>query len=273
MALAFDEIGKWSEIKLEILQKYGSAYTRAFGKISPLKKFYVDAFSGAGFHLSKVTRQKIEGSPSRALQIKPPFDHFYFIDMDQDKTDYLSEICGDRRNVTIHTGDASRLLMEEVFPRIHWNLYTRALCLLDPYGLHLEWRVIDYAGKCNAIDMVLNFPVMDMNRNAIWHNPKDVDPKDIERMNIFWGDESWREAAYAPSRQGDLFSEPNNEKQGNDVIVKAFCERLEKVAGFNFVADPLPMKNSKNAVVYYLVFASSNLTGKEIITDIFSKYR
>jgi hypothetical protein len=38
----FDEIGVWSELKLEIVEKYGSAYTKAFKKTSSLKKYYID---------------------------------------------------------------------------------------------------------------------------------------------------------------------------------------------------------------------------------------
>jgi hypothetical protein len=51
----FDEIGYWSELKLEIVEKYGSAYTTAFANEKRLKKYYIDAFSGAGVHLSKRT--------------------------------------------------------------------------------------------------------------------------------------------------------------------------------------------------------------------------
>ena len=51
-SLKFDEIGDWSELKLEIVEEYGRAYTTAF-KNSPLKKYYIDAFSGAGVHVSK----------------------------------------------------------------------------------------------------------------------------------------------------------------------------------------------------------------------------
>lgn len=40
----FDEIGNWSEIKLEIVEKYGSAYTTAF-KNTRLKKYYIDAMA------------------------------------------------------------------------------------------------------------------------------------------------------------------------------------------------------------------------------------
>jgi hypothetical protein len=60
--------------------------------------------------------------------------------------------------------------------------------LFDPYGLRLEWRAMEMAGRSRAIDMFLNFPVMDMNRNAIWRNPGAVAQEGIDRMNSFLGD-------------------------------------------------------------------------------------
>src|SRR6266850_1276777 len=184
----FDEIGIWSELKLEIVEKYGSAYTTAFNNTSGLKKYYVDAFSGAGVHISKRDRSQIEGSPARALKISPPFDGYYFIDLDQAKTDYLRKTVGDKPSVHIHTGDTNNYLTTELLPTIQYKDYKRALCLLDPYGLHLDWEVIRQAGQSKAIDMFLNFPVMDMNRNAIWKDAANAPAEGIERMNKFWGD-------------------------------------------------------------------------------------
>lgn len=51
----FDEIGYWSELKLEIVEKYGAAYTQTFANFPRLKKYYIDGFSGAGVHISKTT--------------------------------------------------------------------------------------------------------------------------------------------------------------------------------------------------------------------------
>jgi len=48
----FDEIGIWSELKLEIIEQYGAAYTTAFTGNPKLKKYYIDAFSGAGQHVA-----------------------------------------------------------------------------------------------------------------------------------------------------------------------------------------------------------------------------
>lgn len=121
----------------------------------------------------------------------------------------------------------------------------------------------------------MNFGVIDSDQHLA---PKRLEPanapKDgIDRMNRFWGDESWRQAAYVESNQTNLFFEPELVKQSNDAIVSAFQKRLKTVAGFAFVPDPLPMRNSNNAVVYYLFFASQKPVAKKIIEGIFTKYR
>jgi three-Cys-motif partner protein len=102
--------------------------------------------------------------------VTPPFDGFYFIDLNADKTDYLRTVCGNRSDVDIHTGDSNAYLTSTVLPSILFGKFTRALCLLDPYALDLDWQVILQAGQSRAVDLLLNFPVMDMNRNAIWHD-------------------------------------------------------------------------------------------------------
>jgi three-Cys-motif partner protein len=187
---------------------------------------------------------------------------------------YLDRIIGGIRHIWVpsHTGDSNEYLTKQLLPTIHYKNFNRALCLLDPYGLHLDWEVIFEAGKSRAVDMFLNFPVMDMNRNAIWRNPEKVPPAGVERMTRFWGDDSWEQAAYAVSRQGNLFG-PERVKQSNEEIVSAFKKRLKKVAGFAFVPEPLEMRNSTKAVIYYLFFASQKPVAEKIISDIFSKYR
>ncbi len=51
-SVQFDEIGLWSELKLEIVEKYGAAYTTALSNARKLKKWYIDGYSGAGVHVS-----------------------------------------------------------------------------------------------------------------------------------------------------------------------------------------------------------------------------
>jgi len=56
-------------------------------------------------------------------------------------------------------------------------------------------------------------------------------------------------------------------------IVNGFTNRLKTVAGFEFVVEPVPMRNSNNAVVYYLMFASNNSTGHKIAKQVMKGYR
>ena len=263
----FDEIGYWSEVKLEIVRDYASAYSRILNS-KKLLHVYIDAFSGAGKHISKSTGDFVPGSPTNALGVRPPFREYHFIDLDAAKADYLRKSIGDRKDVFIYSGDCNRVLIDKIFPTLSFESYRRALCLLDPYGLNLKWRVLFEAGQLGTIDMFLNFPVMGMNRNVLWRNPDRVARERCARFNDFWGDNSWEQEAY--STTGNLFGVP--EKEPNETIVAAFQKRLIRVAGFKRVPDPMPMRNSKGATVYYLFFASQVGVAEHIVTDIFKKY-
>jgi three-Cys-motif partner protein len=119
------------------------------------------------------------------------------------------------------------------------------------------------------MELFLNFPVYDMNRNVLWADRNRVDSSQVARMDAFWGDDSWQEAAYTKTK--GLF-DTIEEKATNEVVAQAYRTRLTEVAGFNFVPKPIPMRNTKGAVVYYLFFASPNRTGAKIVHDIFKKY-
>jgi three-Cys-motif partner protein len=266
---AFDSIGYWSELKLEILRKYAVAYSRILAAQRGLAHVYVDAFAGAGMHLSRTTGAMVAGSPLNALHVEPPFREYHLIDLDGQKAAALRALVADRPDVHVYEGDCNEILLRDVFPHLQYERYRRALVLLDPYGLHLDWRVIRTAGELGTIDLFLNFPVADMNRNVLWRNPEHVDADDVTRMARFWGDGSWRDVAY--TTDGNLFGWP--EKTDNETIAEAFRQRLGTVAGFQHVPDPLPMRNARHAIVYYLFFASQKGTAHRIVRDIFQAYR
>jgi hypothetical protein len=45
------------------------------------------------------------------------------------------------------------------------------------------------------------------------------------------------------------------------------------VAGFKHVPKPLPMRNSRGVIIYYLFFASQKPVAMHIVQDIFNRYR
>ena len=102
--LKLDVIGYWSEIKLDIIRKYATAYSKVIANQTKprLGHIYIDAFAGAGVHLSKVSGDAILGSPQIAVNIDPPFLEYHFIDLDPSKTDNLRLLMAGKPNVHIY---------------------------------------------------------------------------------------------------------------------------------------------------------------------------
>ena len=121
-----------------------------------------------------------------------------------------------------------------------------------------------------SIEVFINFMIMDANRNILRSDASTVTPEQAQRMSAFWGDDSWRDVAYRsqPGLFGDM-----TEKAPNKVVVAAYRRRLQEVAGFAHVPEPLCMPNTKGVAIYYLFFASPNATGAKIARHIFDKYR
>jgi hypothetical protein len=46
----------------------------------------------------------------------------------------------------VYEGDCNRVLLEDVFPKVRYEDYRRALCILDPYKLNPDWTVVAKAG-------------------------------------------------------------------------------------------------------------------------------
>jgi three-Cys-motif partner protein len=267
----FDEIGYWSEVKLEILRKYAAAYSKILSAQSRLHHIYIDAFSGAGKHISRATGEFVAGSPLNALSVEPPFREYHFIDLDHEKVERLRAVVGTRPDVTFYEADCNEVLPEAILPTLEWRTFRRALCLLDPYALDLDWRVIAKAGQLRTVDMFLNFPVTDMNRNVLWRAPERASLDQIRRMTRLWGDDTWRNVAYE-ERQTLFGANLEKRHDANAVLAEAFRQRLRRVAGFGYVPAPMPMRNSHRAVVYYLFFASPKAVAAGIVEDIFKKY-
>ncbi len=204
--------------------KYGVAYSKILNKRPRLHHSYIDAFAGAGAHVSRTTRKFVLGSPLNALAVEPPFEEYHFIDIDGTKVGALRRAVGERTDVRIYEGDCNELLLNTIFPRVRWKDFHRALCLLDPYGLHLDWRVIETAGKMQSLEIFLNFPVLDMQRNILLLDPSKAKVEQVERMNRFWGDESWREIVYRSD-----FSFKYKVRASNSALASAFQDRLRRL--------------------------------------------
>lgn len=264
-------IRSWSEDKIMLLQKYAKPFSQIVQK--KLKAVYIDAFAGIGEFVSERNGQTVPGSPRAILEVEPPFNEYYFIEKDPRKLEQLRELKKPNATIICKSGDCNDILRNEVFPNVRKEDYKRGLCFLDPYGIHLDWKIIEQAGKMKSIEIFLNFSIMHINRNILRHDPSTIKEQEIARMDKFWGNGDWAQLINKKESvvQMSLFGH-NSELVIYDDIVDAYSERLRKVAQFKFVSKPVPMCNSKGNVIYFLIHATHNKVGAKIVKDIFDNY-
>jgi hypothetical protein len=61
------------------------------------------------------------------------------------------------------------------------------------------------AGGSQAVEVFINFPVMQMNRNCKHDGHIEDFSGELHAMDRFWGDRSWHSAMFRPSAQANLF--------------------------------------------------------------------
>jgi three-Cys-motif partner protein len=266
-----DELGEWSHVKHEIIEKYAHAYMTVMAKQRFKQVLYVDGFAGAGVAMDRDTGARTLGSAMLAVRTQPPFDELHFVEADHAKATALRQNTRGDLRVRVHEGDANLVLMNTILPRCRYEDYARALCLLDPYGLSVDWSLLCQIGQMRSVEIFFNFMVVGANRNVLWRRPGLVPPERLVLMDRVWGDRSWQDALY--EQREDLFGLTNPRKLPNEQVAEAYRKRLRDVAGFAYVPQPVPMKNTRGATVYYLFFASPNRVGGSIVEDIFNQYR
>ena len=234
-----DKLGEWSERKIAIVSKYAAAYANILAG-QRLKHFYIDGFAGGPIALRKETGEQIATTARRILEIEPAFAGYYLVDADAGKVAAMAAACAGRPQAQVLHGDAN-MVLPGIFELIRYDDFKRALCFLDPYKILLDWQVLCVAGRMKTIEAFIHFPTGDIQRNVLRNKPAELVPAEVARMNALWGDESWRGVAYA--NQPTLFG-PELKKQPIDDLLRAFADRLTKVAGFKYVSKALPMRNS-----------------------------
>jgi len=269
-----DKIGKWSEDKLKLLKKYLGAYTKILkGKRWCKGYYYIDAFAGTGKPQARDEERFIDGSPLCALTIKNPFTKYYFIEKTKWRVKKLEKIKKGFQNldIEIEEGDCNKILTQKIIPSLPYNSYKRALLFLDPFGMSINWGVIEQASKTKTIEIILNMPIMAINRACLLNNPGKLTQKHIKRMNDFWGNTDWQNKIYQDVATLFGTAKVKNRNLDTQGLINYFVQRLKSV--FTEVSLPLVMRNSKNAPLYCLIYAGHQKVAKGIIESIFSRFK
>jgi three-Cys-motif partner protein len=276
--------GAWTEEKLERVRKYLVAYSTIMNK-QKFKYAYIDAFAGTGYRtreqhsqsLANIfpevfetdSRQFLDGSARIALQVRPIFDKYIFIERDPTRVVELEKLKEEfpdvRDRIRLEQQDANQYL-QDLCSR-NWGR-RRAVLFLDPFGMQVTWNTIVAIAKTKAIDLWILFPISAVNRlltrsgriNAGWERT----------LNALFGASDWYDAFYETIKLTDIFGSDYSQTiklADFDLIGSYFVNRLKTV--FAGVAEkPLPLLNSRNSPLFLLCFAASNPQGAKTAIKI-----
>lgn len=271
--MKIDKIGKWSEDKLNLLKKYLEAYTKIMKNRGWCKGYYyIDAFAGTGKPQAKDEERFIDGSPRCALTIKRPFKGYFFIEETGWRIKKLMVLQKEfpNLNIEIQKGDCNEILRKKIFPLFPYSSFKRALLFLDPFGMSVDWSTIEQAAKLKTVEIILNMPIMAMNRACLLNNPDKLTKIHINRMNKFWGNDEWQSIVYRDAQS--LFGPVKLKNfEVSRKLSHQFVQRLKSI--FSYVSQPLLMRNSKNVPLYCLIYAGHQKIAKEIIESIFNYFK
>lgn len=272
--------GAHTEVKLKIIKDYLSIYTNAL-KNQPFNLIYIDAFAGTGERVETLPaapvfgkeelKTKYRGSVQIALELQNAFDTYYFIEKDKKHFKKLEEIIEPyktSRSIHCYNGDAN-----EVIPRIckdiSWK-HNRAVLFLDPYGMAVEWSILDIIRTTGAIDVWYLFPTFGAYRN-ISNTLEDTEIYKQDKLTALFGTDDWKEYVFRAKNnfrspeQDDLLvfcgHEHDDEVKAEKVVDLSGLEeytkmRFEKL--FPYVTNPVRLFSEKGVHSFSLFMLLSN---------------
>ncbi len=208
------------------------------------------------------TDQIIVGSAVRALGVEPPFHRYLFNDVKRSNVDALKKAVEDKfthlkERVEITQMDANRML-QEMCLSYNWR-NTRAVVFIDPFGLQIDYKVLQMLGQTKAVDLWYLVPVFAMYRQV--SGKGQINPDGGPRVDAALGTAAWRDVAVVHEEGPiDLFNQPHlRSKRAVDVawFEKIAKSRIGEAFGGRVLDETLPL--GRNGIQEFsLMFAWAN---------------
>lgn len=275
--------GVWTEIKLRALTEYLDFYQKALKNMG-FEAWYIDAFAGTGdrhaelqqggiFENSPIEHVEriLDGSARKALQIDPPFTHYWFTERHRGRAETLRALKSEfPHDITVKPGEANselRALLESPPWTNHRDAWKqRGVVFLDPYGMSVDWSTLKLLADTKRVDVWYLFP-----RKAVVQQLANdiggIDDGKRKRLDQIFGSDDWEREFYRPQpAQGRLFEPTPAETKSRIASPEEICAYARKRLGtlFCYVSEPLPLI-AKGRDLFELYCLSNNASAVSLI--------
>lgn len=289
--------GAWTEEKLNAFEKYVNAYLTIMNRYRSKynwKLIYFDGFAGSGsrqetaqeknnqlmldlMNVNHVTAEELtpyKGAAERVLNIKQTgFDYYYFIDKDAESSKKLEEklasIRGNRILEFRHS-DANKQV-SELANAMHNNIKLKALVLLDPFGMQVDWSSIEKL-KNTGTDLWILIPTGVIVNRLLDRKCKLTH---IEKLTSFFGkdEEYLRNYFYNTRQESTLFGDIKVVEKVKEPICKIaelYIQQMKTI--FTYATEkPLVLYNTRHLPIFHFACASNYAAAVKIAHEIINK--
>ncbi|MFN7118673.1 MAG: three-Cys-motif partner protein TcmP [Saprospiraceae bacterium] len=202
----------WTLDKIEIFEKYLKAYLAIMSK-KRFELIYFDGFAGSGSIDTNIGYDSlIEGIATRTLGIDNPisFDIYYLVEKDEKKAERLKTNIQQKfpnKKVHIVATDCNEKLISLADYLGKRKDHRRALAILDPYGMALNWSSL-IPFKNLGCDMWILVPT-GIAVNRLLPQSGEIDESWMLKLTRFLGlsDEEILKEFYSKQKTYTLFGE------------------------------------------------------------------
>ena len=250
-------VGQWSQDKVYYISRYAEIFSTGMKNLFP-RRSYIDFFAGPGRCVLTEDGNEFDGTPLCALKSKEGFSTYHFVEADPTLFQALRTraATSERISTVKWYGSDANVAVDKVMRDLGTDALT--LAVIDPTGLHFRFDSLEALTRNRRVDFIYLFPDgMDVRRNLELYLSKDH-----SEIDDVLGTRRWRSASKDEVSKSALSDAPC--PGATKIVVKIFKEELAKL-GYPYVTsgDDIRFKNSKQANLYLLVFASKNSKGHD----------
>ena len=278
--------GQWSITKLDSVEKYLESYLMVMKNVAVRfgwHLLYIDAFSGSGAqhikkeHVGEIDLEGneitdfVQGSTMRALTVTEKleakgtngFEHFDFIDMDQNALDTLRARVEEEHPALLnrcqfHNGDSNKLLPALVH-QYTWSKI-RGVVFIDPYRANFNRTLLEEVASTGSLDVWFLFPLSAIGRMMARRSER-ISEEWEKKLDDFFGSHDWYSRLYKEKTQTSLFDTIDTyaiREEGYDELLLYTKEWLEGIFGSGNVLEPLRLNGANNSPLFALIAATSS---------------
>lgn len=240
--------GIWAKEKLYYLEHYLDIFSVGMHKRWNGKLYYVDLFAGPGRCLISETKEEFDGSPLIALKFN--FAKYFFFESDPACFKALEARIKNRapeklKNIELIPDDCNKEISKVSAPQPS----SLGVAFVDPTGLSpLPFETIRKLTERRKIDLIINFH----EGMGVRMNLHQYTTTDENALTSFMGSDRWKQH-FKQQHKSETYR----------AIAKEYLENLQKLGYLAFDSDRIPIKTDKDALLYYLFFASKHSKGTE----------